>query len=354
MMDAERSHALLRRDIARQPQMLAAGLATARAGAAVIGPTLAGAGRVTLTGSGDSRLVGLVLGELASARCVSWRTVTPEQAVQVTDHTPDDVLIAVSFSGGEGRTVDAVRAARSCGAWTVAVTGAPDGALGRACAHTVPIGPRSLSRSIPHASDFTATLLAVTTMLEAAGDPIPSLDRLAGVVERTIGLQRSVRDRLHADLCAASSIYLLGVGDGHGVATYGAAKLWEAGGYRAWHADPEEFGHGLHLTTRPGDVAIIAVDGLGAQRAADLVGAVGTLGVRPWTLGPAVATDRHLPTVVEDGRLAAYSSVVALQMVCLWMAEARNADVTRPPDVSFDRGPHARYREAVGHPTSLA
>lgn len=349
--DAVRSQELLRSDILQQPQALSTCLPQLRDASRSVATALRDASRVTLVGSGDSYLAGLALAQLPAARSDPWQVRTPDASIRLADHRPGEVVVGISFSGSSRRTIEAVEAARAAGSHTVTLTAAPDSELARISDDVIDIGWRGPSRAIPHATDFSTTLLAIAVLLEAVGEPIGALDGVGHAVARTLALQETVREDLTRDLRTAGRYYLLGNGDDLAVAGYGAAKLWEAGGYPAWASDPEEFGHGLHLTARPGDVAFIVGDDR-RNVVERLVARLESLDMRPWTLGAAQTSERHLRTVVDEVNLAAFSNVVPLQLACLWLAQARGADVANPPDASLDTDPYQRYRsvETGSHP----
>lgn len=342
------SHRLLQRDLEGQGPALATCLPGLRADAARVGPRV-GTGRVTLVGSGDSLYAGLALEAFAAVQLGRrWSTASPEAVCRACDQAAGDTVIAVSFSGSGSRTVDAARQARDAGALTIAVTAAPDGPLAAVCHDVVIIGHQSPSRAIPHATDFSTTLLAVACLLEAIGGvEVTGLDLLADLVVRTTSSQLGFREQLVADLRLAERTFLLAVGDGLGVARYGAAKLWEAGGYLAWASDLEEFGHGLHLVARSDDLAVVVAPDGRMDRVVALIGGLRSLGLRTWTVGPGELSDNHLPTVVDDPRLGAFSAVVPLQQLCLWKAQIDEADVTSPPTGVPEHGRYQAYREVV-------
>lgn len=349
--EAHRSREILLGDIRSQAAAITACRPQLREQARRLAPTMREAEELVVVGNGDSRFAAACLGGLTQNRLGrSWRVVTPEHAVRAVSFTDSSLAVAVSFSGRSTRTLDAIGIARAAGAASIGVTADAHGPLAKAVDDFVTIPWRADSRAIPHASDFTTTLLALAVLLEAVGPSIDAMDRLEEVVEETLVGVLSHRDRLAADLLRAKHIYLLGSGHGLAVGEYGAAKLWEAGGYPAWACDLEEFGHGLHLTVRPGDVAIV-IDAEGSGDLEGVLAGLRSLGVVTWTLGPVSRSEQHLRVSVGDPELTAFSAVVPLQFACLWLAEATGADVERPPAGPVDPVSYQRYRTVVADPT---
>jgi fructoselysine-6-P-deglycase FrlB-like protein len=339
---------ILAEDIATQADKVAAALGPLRAQVAGFGLGLGPDVQVTVTGSGDSLIAGQALGRLGSERFPRrWRVLAPTNVCTADDHRPGDLLVVISFSGSGARTVEAARRARDRGVQTVAVTNDRDSPLASHCDAVLHIPEQGPSRSIPHATDFTLTLLALACLLEVDGRHLGALDGVSTAMTATADSVAAYRSQVVASLREAGRAVFLGAGDAAGLAAYGAAKWWEAGGLPAWASDPEEFGHGMHLLVRPGDVVFLLTDGFDAADVEGVLAGLRTLRVNAWTIGARSRPERHLPTVVVDDRLRAFTGAVPLQLACQWLAEERSLDVAAPPVAVDAPLSYQRYRDVV-------
>lgn len=315
--------------------------------------SLVASSSITLCGSGDSLFAAQALAAFARERDVGpWRVLTPDAAVfEREDKGHAELFVAISFSGTGPRTIEAASVARSRGARILTVTGESEGQLASMADATLPISWRAPSRATPHITDFATTMLALAVLVECASEPLQALDDLPGLVGRSIQSMEPACQQLGADLAAAERCFLLGSGDRSAVARYAAAKIWEAGGWAAWPSDLEEFGHGLHLTARPGDVSIVVASGREANgRIGAVRRALASLGVEVWVISDTrvePASDRSLLVEAASSSLAPFTLAVPLQWGPLLLAEHRGADLSRPPHGSVDPVPYEQYRSIV-------
>ena len=190
------------------------------------------------------------------------------------------LVIGVSASGGTQRVAQAVEAARQHGALTIAVTGAPGGAVTQAADRGLVIGLPRPERS-PGIRTYQASLLGLLLTAirlgEARGQyPQPQAcalrDELAALADAVEVTASSVKDRCReiADMTANSPVMVMtGSGPSYGTALFSAAKIIEAAGVFAAGQDLEEWCHVESLAypdTMP--VFVIAPPGRSQWRAA--------------------------------------------------------------------------------------
>ena len=158
-----------------------------------------------LTGCGDSAFAGI-------AAALAFQRHTPVTAhpvhaldlarYQVSELPRDSAVIATSYSGKVGRTIEAAIQARRAGHHVIALTNSPDTDLARASDEVLPVEVPTLGFS-PGTSTYVAmvcTLLRLAAELAqlggAGGDLTGALSRLPGQVETTLrrdGRRRSGR-----------------------------------------------------------------------------------------------------------------------------------------------------------------
>ena len=285
--------------------------------------------RVVLAGSGDSLIAATAVESLFRAVLgVEVRAVSSLDAAAFEPVDDSTLLVAISVSGEVSRTVEAALRFRGAGAVTAAVTSNPGARLGAVCDHTIDM-PTPLVRSIPHARDYSASLLALLALAERLhGQRLPQIEAWIDVSPAVIDSSLEWAERLEAH---DQRTWFLGAGPDRATAMYGALKFWEAGGMDAGWDDLEEFAHGSHILIRPGDRTFIAAaDGRGLARALEILEGLREIGV------PAVViSDGDCPGDVAAIRLPALGGAIWQPMVsCLPVqAIARRAALVRGLDI---------------------
>ena len=268
--------------------------------------------RVVLTGSGDSLIAATAVESLFRAALgVEVRAVPSLDAAAFEPADDSTLLVAISVSGEVSRTVEAAIRFRRAGAVTAAVTSNPESRLGEVCDHTIEM-PTPLVRSIPHARDYSISLLALLTMAERLHDQrLPQIEAWIDVSTAVIESSLDWAERLEAH---SQRTWFLGAGPDRATAMYGALKFWEAGGMDAGWDDLEEFAHGSHILIRPGDRAfVVTADGRGLARALEIVE-----GLRQMGVATVVISDGSCPDNVSALRLPALGGAMWQPMVsCL-------------------------------------
>ena len=268
--------------------------------------------RVVLTGSGDSLIAAAALeGLFRAVLSAEVRAVSSLDAAAFEPADDSTLLVAISVSGEVSRTIEAALRFRDAGAVTAAVTANPSARLGAVCDHTIEM-PKPLVRSIPHARDYTASLLALLVVAERLhGERLAPIDAWIDVSPPVIDASLDWAEQLEPH---HQRTWFLGAGPDRATAMYGALKFWEAGGMDAAWDDLEEFAHGSHILLRPGDRVFIATaDGRGLARAVEMIE-----GFREMDVPAVVISDGDCPDDVYAIRLPSLGGAVWQPLVsCL-------------------------------------
>jgi glucosamine--fructose-6-phosphate aminotransferase (isomerizing) len=261
-----------------------------------------------LTGCGDSAFAGLA-SELAFQRH-SGLTAHPVHALDLARYRVralpgDSAVIALSFSGKVGRTIEAAVQARRAGHHVVALTNALDGQLALACSETLPVQVPTLGFS-PGTSTYVAmlgTLLRLAAALaQLRGDPgelMRRLSRLPQQVEATLQATAEPSERAAGALLPARWVAFLGAGPNEATARFGAAKLLEGPQRLGVATNLEEWAHEEYFVTSAGDpVVLVNPSGAGHDRGAEILSELRFTAARP-----VVISDRPPPDGAVDGEL---------------------------------------------------
>jgi fructoselysine-6-P-deglycase FrlB-like protein len=191
-------------------------------------------------------------------------------------------VVAVSFSGQTGRTIEAARQASAFGHQVVGLTGALDSPIAKAADFVLSAEIPTFGFS-PGTSTYTAML--VTLLMLAAGlgseaerglDGLSrytrELERLPDLAQETLRLGEDTSHAAAERLVGARVTTFLGAGPNEATAKFGAAKLFEGGQQLAVTTNLEEWAHEQYFITRPGDpVVLIAPSGASTDRAAEIL-----------------------------------------------------------------------------------
>ena len=333
-----RSISVMRDEIATIPAVItdqAASLRPAlRALAEEIGPGLTD---LVLTGCGDSHFAGIAT-RLAFQRATGLRVAATEALefvrydVRYIARDPRPAVIAVSYSGEVGRTIEAVATAAEMGWRTVAFTGRPDGRLAQAVAAPILMHVPTLGFS-PGTSTYIAMLtglLVLAAELARARGRAARADALDGAIERAPGLARATLElaeepaKLAAErLAAAPTSTFIGAGPSRATAAFGAAKLFEGPQRYGVVQDLEEWAHEQYFISGPATpIVVVAPRGASRDRAAELLSEMAFIGA------PAILVSDDVDDVVARSaaiRLpiaAGLDEALSPLLTCLPLAQA--------------------------------
>lgn len=315
-MTPSESHALMRREINEQADILLSAAETLALEANNVRPKKTST--LWVGGCGDSLFAAQSLAR--HFRGLGWdmRPCSAAEMLYEADIRAGDAVIGVSISGATRRTVEAMARATAEGAATIAVTLNADSPLARSSQATLILPFRPISRAIPHGLDYYMTLLALASV---AGE-VPAT-RIADFFHARTASQWSSARTVAEGLVPGARFFFLGAGSALGSANYGAAKLHEAAGIAAWSFEAENFGHGAHFMLRPGDhVVLYGAGGPGDGRTAALHAGLERLTGSLSHCG--LAQDRMEPLI------SAFGCALHAQTLCLAIAEQLDLDVMDP------------------------
>lgn len=242
---------------------------------------------VVLTGCGDSYFAGLgarlTFERNAKVRCraVEALELTRYDVRYVPTVPRPPLLVALSYSGEVGRTIEAVATATRFGWRTIALTGRPRARLARSVDRPILIDVPTLGLS-PGTSTYVAMLTALTMLAaeiarawgriegaEAIDKGLVAAPTLAGA---TLLAAEEPAAALAANLVNVPVTTILGAGPSHATAKFAAAKFYETAQRWALAEDLEEWAHGLYfVSSATTPVIIVAPGGASRDRAAELM-----------------------------------------------------------------------------------
>jgi len=250
---------------------------------------------VILTGCGDSHFAGigvtLAMERDAGVRCRAIEALELTRYgiryVPVGLHPP--LLLAISYSGEVGRTIEAATTADRFGWHVAALTGRPEGRLARATATPILMDVPTLGFS-PGTSTYVAMIAASLVLArelarargrhhaaERIGRALADAPRLAG---ETLALAQEPAAAV-AELMSRSPITtFLGSGPHRASAEFGAAKLFEGPQRYGVAQQLEEWAHEQYFVSGPATpVVVVAPMGASRDRAGELLAEMAFIGV---------------------------------------------------------------------------
>jgi sugar/nucleoside kinase (ribokinase family)/fructoselysine-6-P-deglycase FrlB-like protein len=284
---------VMRREILTIPDVVSNVLADTDGRIAALAKRLAAHGvrHLWLTGCGDSAFAGAACG-LAFQRHAGL-TAHPVHALELARYRvralpAGSAVIAISFSGKVGRTIEAAIQSRRAGQYVVALTNAGSGRLATASDEVLPLDVPTLGSS-PGTSTYVAmvcTLLRLAAALgdlrEEAGGLTRKLARLPGQVEATLLASADACAEAASALLPAGWVAFLGAGPNEATARFGAAKLFEGSQRLGVATNLEEWAHEQYFVTSPGDpVVLVNPSGAGHDRGNEILAELRFVGARP-------------------------------------------------------------------------
>jgi sugar/nucleoside kinase (ribokinase family) len=233
-----------------------------------------------LTGCGDSAFAGL-----AAALAFRRHSRLQVHSVHALDFARYDVrylpsasaVLAISYSGKVGRTIEAARQAAAFGVPVIALTGRADGELAAAADRILPIDVPTLGFS-PGTSTYIGMLCTLIELARrtpwAGGDGVlrDACEQLPGQAAKTLDWNNDTAAELAARMTSGRFVTFLGAGPNEATARFGAAKLFEASQQIALATNVEEWAHEEYFITRPGDpVVVVAPAGAARDRAWEIL-----------------------------------------------------------------------------------
>jgi fructoselysine-6-P-deglycase FrlB-like protein/sugar/nucleoside kinase (ribokinase family) len=234
---------------------------------------------------------------------------------------PDTTVVAVSFSGMAGRTIEAARQARAFGHRVIALTNSPDSPLSKEVDAILPINVPTLGSS-PGTSTYLgmlATFLALAAQLDTDTggnarhsryvDQLAMLPQLAG---ETLAMCAGPSLVAAQRLLGARIVTFLGAGPNEASARFGAAKLFEGAQQLAASTNVEEWAHEQYFTTQQGDpVVVVAPSGAASDRVEEILAELAYVGATIIFVGDKKPTGPVIHLPLADGAPEELSPVLA-------------------------------------------
>ncbi len=307
--------------------------------------------KIWAVGHGDSYFAPLAAAE-AFRR---WTHVdyTPMLSQEMAAYPPSGVadgalVIAVSMSGGVGKSIAAAEAARARGARVLAVSNTTGSPLTKVAHDTIFLNVAEAAPFLAGTVTYTASLLALLTIAALVSDlqdgarpPRETLSAAVDAIRRALTSEGSLRAWTAAH-ASAPVWYVLGMGAQEATARYGAAKLVEVADVVGVAHETEEFFHEHHWVSRPEHpVVLLSHDEASRQRTLAAVAHLRELRIPVAVVGDASVSYNALPVSVPVVESCASPLVVAvpLQWLAYWLSRARGLD----PDTRGHLRGSARY-----------
>ncbi|MGN6793701.1 MAG: PfkB family carbohydrate kinase [Streptosporangiaceae bacterium] len=362
---------VMRREIITIPDVVSDVLDDAEGRIAAVAKRLAARGtrHLWLTGCGDSAFAGIA-SWLAFQRH-TLVTAHPVHAIdlaryQVRSIPADSAVIAMSYSGRVGRTIEAAIQARRPGRLVIALTRSPETDLARASDELLPVEVPTQGFS-PGTSTYVAmvcTLLRLAGELAhlggAGGDLIDALGRLPDRVAATLRETADTAPGAANLLLSAPWTAFLGAGPNEATAKFGAAKLIEAAQQLGVATNLEEWAHEEYFVTSPGDpVVLINPSGAGHDRGLEILSELAFIGAQPIVISdkpPAAGTSSSsgllLPTAAGvPEELSPVTTCLPLALVGFHLARmAGKRSYNFPSAAAKDEHYETIHRLTVGEP----
>ena len=251
--------------------------------------------KIYFTGCGDSHYAG-VAARLAFDKYTGVQT-EPLESLEfsryVVDYMPENsLLFGISNSGQVARSIETVVVARQRKAYTIAVTGYPDGPLAQAAdAALIQAVPKMAEDLGPYSvgalglGNFIASLLTLylsgLRIAELRGrlssSDVASLKQelvnAADIIRRTAEHNKKTAEELARSLWQLDTFFIIGGGPNYATAMFAAAKLFEQPNQNGVPQELEEWAHEQYFLTRPNvtPIFVIAPPGNSHDRAIEQI-----------------------------------------------------------------------------------
>ncbi len=376
-LDDRRAIGVMRDEISTIPSVIASQASALRPALAAVasgaGPGDGTSGpEVILTGCGDSLFAGmatrLAFERFAGVRCRAVEALElARYEVRYVSADPPPLLVAISYSGEVGRTIEAAAAGQRFGWRTVGLTGRADGRLAGEVATPVVMDVPTLGFS-PGTSTYvamiTALLVLAAELARAHGRDAEAvtldgaLERVPDLAARTLDLAAGPAAEAAEIVARAPTTTFLGAGPSRASAAFGAAKLFEGPQRYGVAQDLEEWAHEQYFVSGPSTpVVVVAPVGASHDRAAELVDEMAFVGapaivvsdVRPTARSAGV---RHLPVAGGlDESLSPLLTALPLALLGFFVADVLGTSSYGFPSAEHEREHYATiHRDTRGEP----
>jgi glucosamine 6-phosphate synthetase-like amidotransferase/phosphosugar isomerase protein len=313
---------------------------------------------VVLTGCGDSYFAGLAVRlafeKFAGVRCLPAEALEfARYHVRYIPREQQPLLVAVSYSGEVGRTIEAAGTAEGFGWRTVALTGRPEGRLAQQVRRPVLLSVPTLGFS-PGTSTYIAMVTALLVLAaelarargrqEDASTIDEGLRRAPELARRTLERSETAAREAAEEISAAPVTTYLGAGPSRAAAAFGAAKLFEGPQRYGVAQDLEEWAHEQYfISGRSTPIVVIAPAGASHDRAIELIDEMAFIGAPAFLVSdgaPPGALPRARYVPVEGGLDEAVSGLLTplpLALIGFFVSQALGTRAYGFPTAEHER-----------------
>lgn len=210
-------------------------------------------------GSGDSHIAGLAAQYFSGSHAICCY---PTDIINNPLSVKSRNLFIVSISGNTQANILAAKIARKHGASTItAITARPSSRLAKSCDQTIELKYRNTGVITAGTISFTASMIkciSLTTQLQLPSDLRKIYNCAEKQARQVVSKIDSKRRRRRSS--SGRSYFILGNGQLHAIAMYGALKFNEVFGARAMAYPVEEFCHSPLFSIKETDQAIVLGD----------------------------------------------------------------------------------------------
>ena len=211
----------------------------------------------TFTGSGDSYAAAIFARELTKG---SASADDPYELSTNLARVRNRSIVLISVSGRTRANIEVARRARGKAKRIIAVTSDLGSPLARICDSSVPLQYRKGGTLTSGTASFTASLLACAGLTHRLSGRL----RLESYFEKAREWARSVQ------LSTTGLCLFVGSGVDRALAEYGAYKVQEVLGTKAFAAYPEQVGHAQLFSLNPNRDTILCIDTYGKGKTREL------------------------------------------------------------------------------------
>ncbi len=208
-------------------------------------------------GSGDSYAAAVFAHELSDGAAEAWN---PHELYLKPERARGRHVFLISSSGRTKANLQLARRLSRVAKRRIAFTAKPDSLLARVCDDTFLLRYRALGRLTSGTASFTASLLACAHLLGKLPRKIDPNDSM----ERAAKWANKVRAPL------SGSFFFLGSGTCRALAEYGACKVHEVLGSKAFAQYPEQLGHAQLFSINPRQDVIVGIPQMAKDRAREV------------------------------------------------------------------------------------
>jgi glucosamine--fructose-6-phosphate aminotransferase (isomerizing) len=290
---------------------------------------LAFAKRIVVTGAGSSYYIAQVAAAAMRSLCRLPAEAVPlsevvlrSRGVFSPEEPANQPLVVISRSGSTTEALAVLKAARSRGQYTLAVTCRPESPMAGLADATLAV-PEADEEAIVMTRSFAAQMTLLMRLGTRLGDPAFARD-LDSLPDHWAETAPHVEHAFELAAMNPSRIVVLGGGAAFGLANEAVLKLTETSQVPASAYHPLEFRHGPISVCEPGMLVVGILGGSSESAERRVVEESAALGATTWVLGP----DGPGADLGEIARLPLV--LYALQALALGVAVRRGLDPETP------------------------